>query len=192
MNLCVVGRVLCFKHEYDEAAAYLEEAIRINPSFAQAYFALGFTLIVSGRAREAFSYLDRAVELSPRDPHLASFHGIRAAGHLALGELETAEHFARLAARIPNANHGPFALLVSLLGLTDRVEESQRAIDGLLQRYPGYTIATARSDSFYCGDHNLIDRFLEGLRRAGLPEAAANAAQPAPRPNPADATAQCR
>jgi TolB-like protein/Tfp pilus assembly protein PilF len=192
MNLCVLGRVLCFKHEYDEAAAYLEQAIRINPSFAQAYFALGFTLIVSGRAREAFSYLDRAVELSPRDPHLASFHGIRAAGHLALGELETAEHFARLAARIPNANHGPFALLVSLLGLTDRVEESQRAIDGLFQRYPGYTIATARSDSFYCGDRNLIDRFLEGLRRAGLPEAAANAAQPAPRPNLADATAQCR
>jgi TolB-like protein/class 3 adenylate cyclase/Tfp pilus assembly protein PilF len=191
MNLCVVGRVLCFKHEFAEAAAYLEEAIRINPSFAQAYFALGFTLIVSGRASEALSYLDRAIELSPRDPHLASFHAIRAVGHLALGELETAERFARLATRIPNANHWPFALLVSLLGLTDRTEESQRAIDGLLQRYPGYTIATARSDFFFCGDRDLVDRFLEGLRRAGLPEAA-NTPPPALRPNEADATAQCR
>ena len=71
MNLCVVGRVLCFRHEYDDAIAYLEQAIRINPSFAQAYFALGFTLIVSGRAGDALSYLDRAIELSPRDPHLA-------------------------------------------------------------------------------------------------------------------------
>ena len=177
MNLCVVGRVLCFKHEFGEAAAYLEDAIRINPSFAQAYFALGFTLIVSGRASEALSYLDRAIELSPRDPHLASFHAIRAVGHLALGELETAERFARMATRIPNANHWPFALLVSLLGLTDRAEELRRAVDGLLQRYPGYTIATARSDFFFCGDRDLVERFLEGLRRAGLPEAA-NAVPP--------------
>jgi TolB-like protein/Tfp pilus assembly protein PilF len=180
MNLCVVGRVLCFKHEYDEAAAYLEDAIRVNPSFAQAYFALGFTLIVSGRASEALPYLDRAIELSPRDPHLASFHATRAVGHLALGELEAAERFARMATRIANANHGPFALLVSLLGLTDRTEEAQRAIEGLLQRHPGYTIATARSNFFFCGDRDLVERFLEGLRRAGLPEAA-NAAPSTPK-----------
>ena len=125
MNLCVVGRVLCFRHEYDDAIAYLEQAIRINPSFAQAYFALGFTLIVSGRAGDAISYLDRAIELSPRDPHLASFHAIRAVAHLSLGELDIAESFARKATRIPNANHWPFAILVSLLGLMDRAEEAR-------------------------------------------------------------------
>ena len=75
-----------------------------------------------------------------------------------------------MATRIANANHWPFALLVSLLGLTDRTEEAQRAIEGLLQRHPGYTIATARSNFFFCGDRDLVDRFLEGLRRAGLPE----------------------
>ena len=93
MNLCVLGRVLCFRHEYEEAIAYLEEAIRVNPSFAQGYFALGFTLIVSGRARDALVHLDRAAELSPRDPHLASFHAIRAVGYLALDQLDTAERF---------------------------------------------------------------------------------------------------
>src|SRR5215472_11996007 len=73
MNLCVVGRVLCFRHEYAEALAYLEQSIRINPSFAQAYFALGFTLIVSGHPNDGIPFLDRAIELSRRDPHLASF-----------------------------------------------------------------------------------------------------------------------
>ena len=63
-------------------------------------------------------------------------------------------------------------MLVSLLGLTDRAEEAPRAIDGLLERYPGYTVATARSDFFFCGDHDLVERYLEGLRRAGVPEAA--------------------
>ena len=172
MNFCVVGRVLCFQHEYDDAIDYLEQAIRINPSFAQAYFALGFTLIVSGRADDSVSYLERAIELSPRDPHLASFHAIRALAHFSLGELGTAESFARKAARIPNANHGPFAILVSLLGQTDRTEETCRAVDGLFERYPGYTVATARSDFFFCGDNELVERYLEGLRRAGVPEAA--------------------
>ena len=172
MNLCVVGRVLCFRHEYDDAIAYLEQAIRVNPSFAQAYFALAFTLTVCGRAGDAISYLDRAIELSPRDPHLASFHAIRAVAHLSLGELDIAEIFARKATRIPNANHWPFAILVSLLGLMDRAEETPRAVDSLLERYPGYAVATARSDFFFCGDHNLVERYLEGLRRAGVPETA--------------------
>jgi tetratricopeptide (TPR) repeat protein len=171
MNLCVVGRVLCFKHEYEEAIAFLEEAIRINPSFAQAYFALGFTLIVSGTARDALEYLDRATELSPRDPHLASFHAIRAVGHFALGDLDTAERFARMATRIPNANHWPFALLVSFLAIKQRNDETRRAVDALRQRYPNYSVATARSDFFFCGDNELVERFLGGLRRAGLPEA---------------------
>jgi TolB-like protein len=173
MNLCVLGRVLCFRHEYEEAVAFLEDAIRINPSFAQAYFGLGFTLIVSGKARDGLTYLDRATQLSPRDPHLASFHTIRAVGLFALGDLDAAERFARIAARIPNTNHWPFALLVSLLAIRQRSLETVRAVDVLLQRYPGYSIATARSDFFFCGDIDLVERFLDGLRHAGLPETAA-------------------
>ena len=170
MNLCVLGRVLCFRHEYEEAIAFLEEAIRINPSFAQGYFALGFTLIVCGRAHDALTYLDRAAELSPRDPHLASFHTIRAVAHLALDQLDTAERFARVATRIPNANHWPFALLASLLAIGGRSHEARRAVDVLLERHPGYSADTARSDFFFCGDQALVQRYIEGLRRAGLPE----------------------
>jgi tetratricopeptide (TPR) repeat protein len=170
MNLCVLGRVLCFRHEYEEAIAFLEEAIRINPSFAQGHFALGFTLIVSGRASDALVYLDRAAELSPRDPHLASFHAIRAVAYLALDQLDTAERFARLAARIPNANQWPFALLASLLAISGRCDQARRAVDVLLERYPNYSIAIAHSDFFFCADQALVQRYTEGLRLAGLPE----------------------
>jgi tetratricopeptide (TPR) repeat protein len=173
MNLCVVGRILCFMHEYDEAMAYLEQAIRINPSFAQAYFALGFTLIVSGRAGEAIPYLDRSVKLSPHDPHLSSFHAIRALGHMALDELHVAEGFARRATRIANANRWPFLVLTSLLGQMDRNEEARRAVDALLERSPpGFSLIDARSEFFFCGDQALTRRYIGGLRRAGLPERA--------------------
>jgi hypothetical protein len=40
----------------------------------------------------------------------------------------------------------------------------------LMRRVPGYTLATTRSDFFFCGDTALIERCVEGLRRAGVPE----------------------
>jgi tetratricopeptide (TPR) repeat protein len=176
MNLCVLGRILCFMHQYDEAIAYLEQAIRINPSFAQAYFALGFTLVVDGRAGEAMSYLDRSVELSPHDPHLSSIYAIRALGHLALEELAAAESFARKSTRIPNVDRWPFLVLASLLGLMDRADDARRALNTVLQRSPvGFCMTDARSEIFFCGDRVLSERYLEGLRRAGLSEAAAPA-----------------
>lgn len=172
MNLCVVGRVLCFKHEYDEAIAYLEQAIALNPSFAQAYFALGFTLIASGAPERAIVYLERASELSPRDPHLASFHSTRALAHLSLGELDQAAAFARKATRVPNTNHWSFATLASVLALLDRPEEARHAAEVLREAYPNHTIDSARSEFFFCSDEQLIERYLDGLRRAGVPKAA--------------------
>lgn len=54
----------------------------------------------------------------------------------------------------------------------DRAEEARREVDMLLERYPGYTVATARSNLFFYGDHDLVERYLEGLRRAGVPAGA--------------------
>jgi tetratricopeptide (TPR) repeat protein len=172
MNYCIVGRLLCLRHEYEEAIAYLEHCIRINPSFAQGYFALGFTLIACGRAREGITYLERSIELSPRDPHLPSCHAIRAMGHLSLGELDLAEEFARKATRYSNSNHWPFSVLASVLGLLGNSEEARRTVDTMLEHSPSFTLEAARSELFYCGDGGLTERYLEGLCRAGLGEAA--------------------
>jgi hypothetical protein len=46
----------------------------------------------------------------------------------------------------------------------------------LLARHPDYSIATAREDFFFCPDPAQIARFVEGLRRAGVPDAAPAAA----------------
>jgi tetratricopeptide (TPR) repeat protein len=144
--------------------------VRINPSFAQAYFALGFALTVSGRAEEALPYLDRSVQLSPRDPHLPSVFATRALAHLALGEYETAEWFARKAARILSGNHRPLLMLAAVLGQRGRIEDARRAVKAALERNPGFTLTDARSEIFFCGDAALVERYLTGLRRAGLRE----------------------
>jgi TolB-like protein/predicted Zn-dependent protease len=171
MNLCVLGRTHTFLQDYEEAVARLEEAVAINPSFAQAWYALGHTLIFCGREEEAIACIERATELSPRDPHIASFHATRALAHLFLGDLDAAVAFARQGARVPNAKHWPFAVQAAALGLLGRESDARRAVAELLTRQPGYSAATARSDFFFCRDQERVEHFIDGLRRAGLPEA---------------------
>ena len=166
---CVLGRAYGMQRRYDEAIAELEETIAMNPSFAQGYFALAFTLNWCGRYDEAIALVERACELSPRDPHLWSFHHARAVAHLALHELDSAEHFARRACRLPNATSWSFATLASVLGHLGRSEDAAATVAELLRRKPRYTRAQAREDLFFCADQALIDRYLHGLGRVGLP-----------------------
>src|SRR5215216_7132889 len=86
----VLGRAKCMTQHYAEAIAELEAAIELNPSFAQGYFALAFTLVWCGREDEAIALIEQAVELSPRDPHLWTFYNARAFAHFSLGELTSA------------------------------------------------------------------------------------------------------
>ncbi len=172
MNLCVLGRAHAFLRDYEEAVARLEAAVRINPSFAQGWYALGFTFIFCGREEEAIACIERATDLSPRDPHLAGFHAMRGLAHFFLGDLDAAVDLGRQGARVPNAKFWPLAVQAAALGLLDRPAEAERAVAELLQRHPAYSVAAAHGDFFFCRDEARIERFLEGLRRAGVPERA--------------------
>jgi TolB-like protein/DNA-binding winged helix-turn-helix (wHTH) protein/Flp pilus assembly protein TadD len=166
---CVLGRAHTLLKNHDEAIAELERTIQLNPSFAQGYFAFGFALVWAGRPEEAIPLLERAAELSPRDPHLWTFHHIRATAHFALDELEIAAYFDRKAIREPNATYYAYATLLATLGLLGRLDEAEDVRASLLEKRPAYSLASARDDLFYCSDDRFIDRYLDGLRQAGVP-----------------------
>ena len=165
----VLGRALCLMRRNDEATAALDLAMELNPSFAQAYFAQGFNFLWSGRALEAEALLDRATMLSPRDGHVWSFHHVRSWARFALGEFEAAVRFARQATRLPNAPYRAFATLTACLGSIEAGPEAFRAAAELLERKPDYTAAFARQQFFFCNDSAFLDRFVAGLRTAGIP-----------------------
>jgi hypothetical protein len=66
----------------------------------------------------------------------------------------------------------PFSVFAAVLGLIGQTEEARRTVDTILEHSPHFTLEAARSELFYCGDSGLTERYLEGLRRAGLGEAA--------------------
>lgn len=179
MNQCVLGRVHVMQCDHEEGIAALELAIQLNPSFAQAYFALGHAMIWCGREEEGIALIERATELSPRDPHLSTFHDLRAMAHYALGEYDAAQSFARRAVRLPNASYRAFATLTATLGQHGGAAEAAPVLEELLRRKPGYDCTYARGDFFFCANDALVERFVEGLRRAGVPEGAPREASPA-------------
>jgi TolB-like protein/Tfp pilus assembly protein PilF len=170
MNLCVLGRAHCMLREYEDSVAALEQAIALNPSFAQGYFGLGFTLTLCGRETEALALVERATELSPRDPHLTSFHHLRALAYFSLGNLDAAATYSRMATRLQNANYRTFALHAAALGLLGKPAEAHPDVQELLRRKPGYHCAYGRNDLFFCANEQLVARYVEGLRLAGVPE----------------------
>lgn len=168
---CALGRALCLTHQNDEALAALDVSLELNPSFAQAYFAQGFNLLWYGREIEAETLLDRAIMLSPRDSHISAFHHVRSWAHFSLGEYDIAVEFARRATRQPNVTYQAFASLAASLGLLGDRAQAETAAAELLQRKPNYNIETARQEFFFCNDVGFIDRFVEGLRVAGIANA---------------------
>jgi TolB-like protein len=166
---CVLGRALSLVHRNDEASTELELAIELNPSFAQAFFAQGFNLLWANRAIEAEALLERATMLSPRDSHLWSFHHVRAWVHFALAEYDVAAEFARRASRQPNATYRAFATLAASLGKLGDKAQARLATVALTERKPDYTTGTARDELFFCNGQEFPDRFVGGLRAAGVP-----------------------
>jgi TolB-like protein/DNA-binding winged helix-turn-helix (wHTH) protein len=165
---CVLGRALCLAHRNDEALAALDLSLELNPSFAQAYFAQGFNLLWYGREIEAEALLDRATTLSPHDSHLWSFHLVRSWTHFSLEEYDIAVEFARRATRQTNANYQAFATLAASLGLLGEMAQAKQVAAELLQRKPSYSAETARQGLFFCNDLDFVNRYVEGLRRAGV------------------------
>jgi hypothetical protein len=90
--------------------------------------------------------------------------------HLSLGEIEAAQDFARRAIRQPNATYWPYATLLATHGLLSDTVNARPILEQLLQHQPDYTCSFARQDFFYCTDEDFVNRYVEGLRRAGVPE----------------------
>lgn len=168
-NRFALGRSLCLLCRYPEAQAELEQAIEANQSFAQAYFALAFCFTVWDKPAAALPLYEKAVRLSPQDPHLWTFHHMRSFALFRLDRLEEAEDFVRAAVRQQHATYWPLATLCALLAELGRIEEATAIGDRLTKIKPGYSLAYARQDFFFMRAPEFVERYLSNLARTGIP-----------------------
>jgi TolB-like protein len=164
------GRALLASKGYQDAIAELQSAVELNPNLAVVYCGLGDSLAYDGRFREAMPCFERAIELSPHDPQRWTCYAYRALAHLLAGEFESAVEWGTKATRVPNCHYWPFAHRVAAFGYLQRPAELAAAAAELMRRKPGFSCAFARQRLFYIKEPAHIERYLEGLRRAGIPE----------------------
>ncbi len=79
--LCMGGYALAFvAHEFDEAAAFMDRGLAVNPNAAQAWRLSGWLRVWRGEPDLALEHVTHAMRLSPLDPSMyliARRHGAR-------------------------------------------------------------------------------------------------------------------
>jgi TolB-like protein/class 3 adenylate cyclase len=169
-----VGRALALSGQPERGIDHLRNALRLDASFAQGHFALGQALCYVERPEEGIAEINEAFRLSPRDPHLWTFHNMLAIAHYQSGRLDEAAAAARASLRQENVTFWPAMVLAAVLGAEGATTEAREAVTALLRWRPEMTTATARAE-FYFGNRpaipeHFIERFVNDLRRAGLPD----------------------
>jgi TolB-like protein len=160
-----------FTREQATAANVIDRALALNPNSAHAWMARGLGLVLQNQPDPAIEAFEHAMRLSPLDP-LGSrgfTYGL-AMAHLAAGRYGEAIEWAdRSLAAQPD--YRP-ALRVKTIccAYLGRIDEAHGWLSRLLELDPGLTIASYKATSKHL-PAELQVRHVEGLRKAGLPEA---------------------
>ena len=163
-----LGRVRLARQEYDLAIDALEHALELNPHLAVSHCGLGDSLTYEGRLDESIRHFERAIELSPHDPFRWAFYSYRSLAHIFAGDFDSAVRAAGRAVQVPNAHHSAHANLLSALGYIGDREKIDHTRESLLKVKPNFTLRSARDRLFYLKSRAQLDRYLEGLARAGI------------------------
>jgi len=168
-----LGFALRYQADIDRALTEFETAVALNPNYAPAHMQIGVCWLMRGRPRQALHSFERAFQLSPREPQRAVWHIYVGQAYVMLGDdLKALEEGQRAAAANPKLP-GAFGLQATTLALLGRAAEAHAALATLQQIAPGLTVTgfkgLLRSDN---PEYNrLMERYYDGLRKAGLPEA---------------------
>ncbi len=165
-----VGKIHSSRKEYELSLAECETAIKLNPYLATAHCAIGDTMAYMERPEQAIPSFEEAIRLSPHDPWRWAFMSYRSLVHIFLEQYEEAADWANKALQVPNCQYWANAHLCSALGHLEKLDAAQIAASELLRRKPGFSLAYTRKRLFYIKSAAQVAQYIDGLRKAGLPE----------------------
>jgi TolB-like protein len=99
----VRGRVSWLFNEVEHSFAWLDRSTHINPNFAQGFYSRALAAVLTGTPYDVHGASRRASSLSPLDPMMYGFQGIRAFEYMATQDYDSAKTWANKSASNPYA-----------------------------------------------------------------------------------------
>jgi TolB-like protein len=121
-----MGRTFWLTDEPEVASAWLARATALNPNYAQGFYATAFTEMLNGKAAVTFGALETSLRLSPLDPLLYGFHGVRAQMLIQQEDHEAAAQWANRAATTPGAHYLIAMIALAANGLAGHHDQAVR------------------------------------------------------------------
>jgi TolB-like protein len=168
--LCMGGYALAFvAHEFEDAAAFMDRGLVVNPNSAQAWMLSAWLRVWRGEPDLALEHVAHAMRLSPLDPSMYGMQGAMAYAHFLAGRYDVASSCAEKSMR----DNPTFLLAICLSAASNALagwlEPAQKAMARALEFNPDLRSSNLRDLAPFRRAEDLAT-FAKGLRKAGLPE----------------------
>ena len=161
------GFIKLFKRQHDEAINDGQRAITLNPNGAEAHALFGYILNMSGETDLAINYLKRAFRLNPIPlPH---YYHILAMAYRNNEQYEKAIEVSERGLRCYNDQFALYLTLAASYTFLDRTDEAHMAAEEVLRIDPNFSLEYFAMTMPY-KHQETGDKFIEALRKAGLPD----------------------
>jgi TolB-like protein/Tfp pilus assembly protein PilF len=151
----------------EESIAAFRRAVHLNPNSAAAHGYLSHGLAFSGQDSEAIAHGEDAIRLSPLDPEMAMFLGGIAVAHYLAGRYAEAVRYSEELLRLRPGFQGAQRMRCASLAQIGRIEEAREFLAKARVEQPQLSLDWIRANVPY-QTPGLMERFLDGMRKAGL------------------------
>jgi adenylate cyclase len=168
--LALLGRNRSFLfRDYAGAEAIFQRALDVAPNESSAWMWSACTLAYVGDSSGALRRAERALDLSPYDPHAFRYFGTLCVAHYTNGTYEEAVHWGQRAiAENPHYTSNLRFTTAALCAL-GRMDAARRLGAEIMRLEPGFRVNALRERHPYA-DPARRDKIADHLRIAGLPE----------------------
>ncbi|MBY5403126.1 adenylate/guanylate cyclase domain-containing protein [Rhizobium leguminosarum] len=160
----VLGTILAYERQWEESEAAFAKALELDPNHADTWAAMSDMSVLDGRVADGLAQIEKALRLNPHPTCWYLCH---------LGQAQYAARDYEAAAatlrREDTYRTNSRKFLAATLAQLGHLEEARREAELFLIAHPHFTIGHWLS-SQPLRDASVRDHFVDGFRKAGLPE----------------------
>jgi len=169
--LSIGGMVLAYVvGDLDDGAAFVDRALSLNPNWAAAWSYDGWMKMCFGEHDTAIEHAACAMRLSPLDPRLWAWQSNTALAHFYVGRYDEAAAWAEATLREQPNHLAALRAAAASNALAGRPERAQKLMARVCHLDPTLRLSNLADTMAPLRRPEDRDKWVEGLRKAGLPE----------------------